>query len=155
MRAMHRTGAAKTLVVACVLLFAIAFDGARGDSLQSFMGRAGDQTDERGSQGGGIQSADMLTQFRGAGKYDVLREEVEVDHQNSTSKVFIYKPVVETTGGLRRAADSGLATGGGITGPVWPGVVFGHGLCTSAKNYEHLLTVVASWGYVVFATVSS
>eukprot|EP00213_Chloropicon_mariensis_P004051 CAMPEP_0197469978 /NCGR_PEP_ID=MMETSP1309-20131121/541_1 /TAXON_ID=464262 /ORGANISM="Genus nov. species nov., Strain RCC998" /LENGTH=345 /DNA_ID=CAMNT_0043006389 /DNA_START=421 /DNA_END=1458 /DNA_ORIENTATION=+ len=103
----------------------------------------------------------MLTRYRGAGQYDITREYLEVSSGNRTSRGFLYKPFQYPTS---RAflipkpfqEESGEEEGEAITQAastqVWPGLVFGHGICAEAEFYEHLLSIVASWGYVVFAT---
>jgi dienelactone hydrolase len=120
---------------------------AQGDNtLQFFMS----SDDEARAQTTTIQTAEMLTPFRGAGKYDIAREYVEIEYENVTSQVYIYTPIAENAGGV---VDRSMLAREEVEKEVqWPGLVFGHGLCTSAENYEHMLTILASWGFVVMAT---
>ena len=99
------------------------------------------------------QRAAMLTRYRGAGQYDITREYLEVSSGNRTSRGFLYKPFQYPTS---RAflnpkpfqEESGEEEGEAITQAastqVWPGLVFGHGICAEAEFYEHLLSIVAS-----------
>ncbi len=75
-----------------------------------------------------IPRANVLTSFRGAGKYDISRQYLDIAHGNATSRAFLYTPIANE-GGAKQ----------------WPAVVFGHGLCAPADFYEHLTTMVASY----------
>lgn len=66
--------------------------------------------------------------YKGSGKYDV-----KITKEDS---LFIYTPVSNSENGPA----------------VWPGIVFGHGLCGMVEFYENFLTDLSTWGYVVIAT---
>ena len=81
-----------------------------------------------------VDSAEVLTPFRGRGPHEVVTEFVEWSFDGHWSEGYVHKPI----------GDSG--------GRGWGGVVFGHGLCAKAEFYDHIAAVLASHGYVVLAT---
>ncbi len=57
---------------------------------------------------------------------------------------------------MSEVADQGLllvpqAEDGSDANKKWPGIVFGHGLCGSAKMYSESLERLCSWGFVIIA----
>ena len=87
----------QVVLVLCLLICSAMALTAHGDgTLQSFMSS---DTREAKVQTT-IQTAEMLTPFRGAGKYDISRKYIEIEYENATSQVYIYSPIAENTGGV-------------------------------------------------------
>jgi len=55
----------------------------------------------------------------------------------------VYSPIAD--------GEAGGGEEGGRQGGGWPMVIFGHGMCGPSYFYSELLTVLASWGYVVIS----
>ena len=92
----RRSGAREQLVLLALSLLLCSTLAQGDNTLQFFM------SGEEGAraQTTTIQTAEMLTPFRGAGKYDIAREYAEIEYENVRSQVFIYTPIAENAGGV-------------------------------------------------------
>ena len=158
-----RVGFAMALAM---LAGAMLAGGARAGSTRRFLISQAERDPARMAER--VESAEMITPFRGAGPYDIVREFYEWEYDNHTSRGYLFTPVARN--------DKGVVTR--IKDKKFPALVFGHGLvspfsvswlssflltsdplstrrgqkCAKADFYEHMTTVLSSWGYVVLVT---
>lgn len=86
-----------------MLAGAMLAGGARAGSTRRFLQRDPARMAER------VESAEMITPFRGAGPYDIVREFYEWEYDNHTSRGYLFTPVATPD-------------------KKFPALVFGHGL---------------------------
>jgi len=123
-----------------MLAAAMLAGGARAGSTRRFLISQAERDPARMAER--VESAEMINPFRGAGPYDISREFYEWEYDNHTSRGYLFTPVARN--------DKGVVTR--IKDKKFPALVFGHGLCAKADFYEHMTTVLSSWGYVVLVT---
>ena len=90
--------------------------GARAGSTRRFLISQAERDPARMAER--VESAEMITPFRGAGPYDISREFYEWEYDNHTSRGYLFTPVARN--------DKGIVTR--IQDKKFPALVFGHGL---------------------------
>ena len=99
-----------------MLAAAMLAGGARAGSTRRFLISQAERDPARMAER--VESAEMITPFRGAGPYDISREFYEWEYDNHTSRGYLFTPVARN--------DKGVVTR--IKDKKFPALVFGHGL---------------------------
>ena len=108
-----RVGFAMALAMLAVAMLA---GGSRAGSTRRFLISQAERDPARMAER--VESAEMITPFRGAGPYDISREFYEWEYDNHTSRGYLFTPVARN--------DKGVVTR--IKDKKFPALVFGHGL---------------------------